>query len=320
MLFALHGGASRGPLSAVDPSNPSHRVPPAMTGQPREAAAATGVGFVPRPTLASNGANGDRIASAGRTGLIAFGAMVCAVVTMALVRGPYGPADAAVASAATDDQGSSRSKTSSESSGSARASSSAVAAGSGSASDLPPDAEAARAQFKSRWRVRDARSSLAAFEQLVKLDGDALKDKELQADVVGLSMLASQLPGDEGERVFGLLTKKTGTHGLDVLYTLITTKGGTQAAETADRLLKNPDVLAAGSKAMQVAYTLRKGTCDEKKATFKTAGEHGDGRAYSQLVDLSKSCSRRRRNLNACCLEDDPDLKAAIEAIEARQK
>jgi eukaryotic-like serine/threonine-protein kinase len=101
-----------------------------------------------------------------------------------------------------------------------------------------------------------------------------------------------------------------------MLLFLITNKGGSQAADTADKLLEQPDVLARGSKAMQVAYLVRKAPCEKKRELFARCGEDGDKRAYGELKIISKNSCGRRRNI--CCYENDKALQAAMEKIEAR--
>jgi hypothetical protein len=99
-----------------------------------------------------------------------------------------------------------------------------------------------------------------------------------------------------------------GTAGPDLLYELLTTRGGSKAAKRADELLRDEAVRSRGSPAMRVAYDLRTAkTCDAKRALYERAGEEGDRRALGQLHVLSRECG-----------SSDPKLKAAIEALKKR--
>jgi hypothetical protein len=122
----------------------------------------------------------------------------------------------------------------------------------------------------------------------------------------------------EAGKLLGLLTGKMAPGGLDILYELTVTRGGTAAADAAGRALEDEHVRAKGSAALQIAWELRhaKG-CDEKIALFDRAKREGDRRAITELQIL-KSC--RRRTPQACCLRDDDRVKETIAAIEARTK
>ncbi|NUP08691.1 MAG: hypothetical protein HOW73_21795 [Polyangiaceae bacterium] len=268
-------------------------------------------------------------ASPGAVAILAFVIGVASIIGIAVLRGPYGPAEAVASAQGADDEGdrpgNGRSKASSSASAShsssARVSSTTAAeASTGEPAataepEVASDAETALAQFKDRWRARDTKGAIAAAERLAELDKDAFKDNDLQSDLVGLTQQMSQMPGKEAERVFTLLTKKTAPYGLDVLLYLVTNKGGSLAADISEKLLEKPEILQRGTKAMQVAYKLRKASCPKKKDFFKEAGEVGDRRALGQLQIISKtSCGRR----NTCCYEKDKDLDAAEAAIEAR--
>ena len=57
--------------------------------------------------------------------------------------------------------------------------------------------------------------------------------------------------------------------------------------------------------------------CDEKKALFGRAATDGDRRSLGQLQQLDRRCGRRSPG---CCFENDPDLRAALDALNARLK
>jgi hypothetical protein len=169
--------------------------------------------------------------------------------------------------------------------------------------------------FLDRVRRNDLKGSVTALEALAGSHPNALKDKEVREQIVELSQRVMLLQGDEPQRMFDVLSSKTGTTGIDILYYLVTSKGGSRAAKAAERILADPKVVERGTEAMQVAWALRNAKCEDKRKYFARAGEHGDIRTLGQLSILNRSCGRRNRG---CCMHKDPDLVAAIDAMEAR--
>ncbi|MEJ7733311.1 MAG: hypothetical protein WKG00_29465 [Polyangiaceae bacterium] len=132
--------------------------------------------------------------------------------------------------------------------------------------------------------------------------------------VVELAMRVMLVEGDASDRVFGLLTGKLEELGVDILYELMTTKGGSRAAKRASDLLARQDIQKRGSGALRIAYELRQASCARKPALFERAQEDGDGRTLGLLVQLNRSCRRR----DACCMHNDPRLKQAVDALRER--
>jgi hypothetical protein len=157
-----------------------------------------------------------------------------------------------------------------------------------------------------------------ALAHLLEMDSKAGEDGEVRGDVVELSMRVMLQPGSDADRVFDMITTKMGTTGIDILYELVTTRGGSRAAARAEEVLKDAAVRARGTPALRIAYDLRvtRG-CDEKKALFGRAQNDGDRRTWGQLQQLNRRCGRRSPG---CCYENDPDLRAALDALEARMK
>ncbi len=169
--------------------------------------------------------------------------------------------------------------------------------------------------FLDRVRRNDLKGSVTSLEALAAEHPDALKDKEVREQIVELSQRVMQVRGDEPQRMFDVLAKKSGTVGIDILYYLVTSKGGSKASKAADVILADTKIVARGSEAMQIAWELRKAPCAKKKALLERASKHGDQRTIGQLFELNRSCGRRNRN---CCMHKDAELEAAIDAIKAR--
>ncbi|NUO48600.1 MAG: hypothetical protein HOV80_07060 [Polyangiaceae bacterium] len=178
-----------------------------------------------------------------------------------------------------------------------------------------PEQREATKLFMDRVRRNDLKGSVSALEDLAAKYPWALKDRDVKEEVVELSQRVTALQTDEPDRMFAVLSSKSGSVGIDILYYLSTSKGGSRASKMADEYLRDPDVVRRGSEAMRIAWELRQAKCDDKKALFPRAGEHGDVRTLGQLQLLNRRCGRRNRS---CCYENDPDLDAALDQLKAR--
>jgi hypothetical protein len=259
-------------------------------------------------------------------------AMTATIFFVAAVRGPVFPeadkpraAASGTSSGEDDPSGSSAGPTKG---GPSVAPSGSAKAGSWGLPDLPglkddkppsvtpgPDEREAVKTFLDRVRKNDLKGSVAALEALAAEHPGAIKDAEVKEEIVELSQRVMQTQGDLPDRMFDVLARKSGTTGIDILYYLVTSKGGSKASKVADRLLADPKIVARGSEAMRIAWELRKATCEAKKPLFPRAGEHGDQRTLGQLFLLNQSCGRRNRG---CCLHKDPGLEAAIDKLKER--
>ncbi|MFO0552272.1 MAG: hypothetical protein U0271_28050 [Polyangiaceae bacterium] len=182
-------------------------------------------------------------------------------------------------------------------------------------SDTPATAEAALAAFHSKMTANDAEGAMDAVAALCSADKEKLKDTKLQGEVVDLSQTATKLPDGAGMRLFQTLVEECAPVGLDVLYTIVVTKGGSEAATIATQLLADEKTLARGTDAMEIAYALYSArTCEAKKALLARAGQYGDSRSLGWLIMMNRPCKRR----TACCTYRDPALEGAIAAIRAR--
>jgi tRNA A-37 threonylcarbamoyl transferase component Bud32 len=167
-----------------------------------------------------------------------------------------------------------------------------------------------------RGELQEAISSL---ERLAESSPGITDDSEARGWIMTLLIRASMLPDrPEAGRLLQLLTGKLAPGGLDILYEVTVTRGGTAAANEAARVLEDERVRARGSAAMRIAWELRHAkTCDDKIALFDRAKREGDGRAVTELQIL-KSCSRRTPQ--SCCLRDDNRVKEAIAVIQSRPR
>jgi hypothetical protein len=181
---------------------------------------------------------------------------------------------------------------------------------------LAADARAVREKLRKELQFGRFKTALDALAELLELAPSSPQDPEVRADIVELSMRVMLLTGGEPDRMFDLVTTKMGTTGIDILYELLTTRGGSRAAARAEELLKDETIRARGTPAVRIAYELRVTSgCDQKKALFPRAASDGDGRTLGQLQLLNRRCGRHS---GTCCLQNDPDLRQTMDAIKAR--
>jgi hypothetical protein len=181
---------------------------------------------------------------------------------------------------------------------------------------VPANTREARAKFIKDVQNRRTKDAVASLSQLLDIDPFAPKDSDVREAVVELAMRVMLLEGNETATVFNLISGHMGTTGADILYELVTTRGGSRAAKLAEEVLKNESVRERGTPALRIAYDLRKAkSCDDKIALLDRATADGDGRTFGQLQLVNRECSRRS---SECCLRNHPKLKEALEAIRAR--
>lgn len=160
-------------------------------------------------------------------------------------------------------------------------------------------------------------NAVTTLERLLKVAPSAAADRELVDAIVDLSQRITQLDGPAPDRLFDLIAHEMGTAGGDLLYELMTTKGGSRAAKRAEDLLRDAGLRGRASPAMRIAYELRSAKrCDDKVALLARAASDGDGRTLGQLQLLNRSCLPS----SDCCLHNDARLRAAMDAIKARQR
>lgn len=123
-----------------------------------------------------------------------------------------------------------------------------------------------------------------------------------------LVMLLEREGDKRANKVFDAITGKLGASGVDILYEIVQSRGGTRASKRATALLRTPEVLARGTSAARLAFQLRDAPCDKKLAMLDEAAAHGDGRTLQVLETSATSCFDKSR----------PALRQAIGAIRAR--
>lgn len=177
-----------------------------------------------------------------------------------------------------------------------------------------PEAIAAWKKVDDFMKKRLAKESVDALEQLLDVDPSAPQDKDVRQAVTKLVPDAALLRNETSEKMNNLLSSRMGSVGIDIMYELVATRGGTVAAQDAEKILREESMRARGTEAMRMAYDMRYASgCDAKKALFDRAKAEGDSRTVMELK-LLKECRRG----NTCCLRNDQAVDDLIAELEKK--
>lgn len=167
-------------------------------------------------------------------------------------------------------------------------------------------------------KQNDWEAVVAGVEKVLRMDPDAIDDPAVSKSLLAYTVRACINEGAACKGMMDLLSERAGTAGPDLLFELITTKGGTSAQKRADRLLADPSVMRGASEALRIAYELRKASgCGAVEKLYPEVEKKGDHRALRELKILQ---SRRQCRARGCCLNgQDPAVKRLERAILDRQ-
>ncbi len=175
-----------------------------------------------------------------------------------------------------------------------------------------------RSRFLLDLRTGHLTDATAGLENLVAGDAPSLEDPDVRGGILDLALRLAVVGGRDADHVFDLVANRTGTRGPDLLFAMVTTKGGSRAAKRAEDMLRDEPLRDRGTPALRIAYDLRATRCGDKPSLFDRAAAEGDGRTLGQLTMLNQDCRRGWRRTTDCCFPRDPALVAAIEALRTR--
>lgn len=110
------------------------------------------------------------------------------------------------------------------------------------------------------------------------------------------------------DAMFDVLEHKLGGAGLDVLYDVVESKGGSRAATRAAELLRKEPTHARASAALRIALDLRDAPCVDMLKLLDRAVQDGDGRALVVLQTFGLACFRKSREVDQAIT----DLRARL--------
>ncbi len=196
-----------------------------------------------------------------------------------------------------------------------------IGAGSGNAGMAGFGALAIRDRLPGHIRLRKIGPFMDDLERLLAIEPTAIDRADVRkmiADAATYGLVAGPngAVSPEGERVFTFLTTRAGTAGPDILFDLVTTRGGTRAATYAEDILKREDIRAKGTPALRIAYDLRfAASCQDGIALFGRAKTDGDRRVLAALFTMAR-CGRAPTD---CCIGNDPAYRDVVRVINSKK-
>lgn len=185
---------------------------------------------------------------------------------------------------------------------------------------LPPPAPRTgelASQFREDVRLDRWRAAAIALQAWLDADETALDQEDDWQKARQVALRAAFAEVENIEVLFETIADTPGERGLELLYDIVESQGGSRGATLAWAELKRPEVRARLSPALSVAVDLRLASCRDKPAFFDRAARDGDERAQRVLKILgSPRCVPYR---GECCWRKHPGLESAMETIAGRE-
>jgi serine/threonine-protein kinase len=193
-------------------------------------------------------------------------------------------------------------------------------ASAGSAKEVPievdgVDAAGWRARLKSAVDTKEHGRGVQAVLALVTLEPAAFAERDLRAAAVAHLVGAEFDNNQRMDEVWKALSERGGVEGLEVVYDVVRTRGGTKAARRAVGILRSSEVAARIPVDMRMAFELRTAPCDQRKAILARAGNEGEARVLAELTLMREAdCDSDE----PCCFRDTKVLADAIKQLKAK--
>ncbi|MBK9262275.1 MAG: serine/threonine protein kinase [Polyangiaceae bacterium] len=159
------------------------------------------------------------------------------------------------------------------------------------------DAEIAtlKSKYQIAWRGRDWRGAAREAITLAKGAPQAFDEVDLAQRTERLAIILSKENAET--ELLEMLANDLGSKGIDILYALVEGQGRAPVAVAAMKLLQDEKIRSKGTPAMQIAFALRIGACDEKLKLLPRAAKEGDSRTRQVLETLGRDCFPRSADL-----------------------
>jgi serine/threonine-protein kinase len=182
------------------------------------------------------------------------------------------------------------------------------------------DAEKAASARKLMRSATDAKEwgrGAEAVATLAEASPTAFDDRSVVNDTIAIAAGIMVGGGEKADKVFDALTNKLGVTGLDILYEIVSTRGGSKAASRAADVLRQTDVIERASPALRIAMELREASaCQGRLALLERARTEGDTRAVAVLDNMRQlPCAAKS---GECCFKTNPAVADTIKQIYAR--
>jgi serine/threonine-protein kinase len=171
-------------------------------------------------------------------------------------------------------------------------------------------------------RIKEAHGSRSwedvaeAVIELVAVDPSALGKESLARAIHSSLVQLEARRRDSADKLFVALAERGGPSGLDLLYGLLSSRGGTSAAKRAEEILSRPEVRKRASPPLAIALELRQTRCKDKPSLFERAAREGDRRALLYLDRLQSM--RCTPSIGECCFHNHRGLSRSITALRDR--
>jgi serine/threonine-protein kinase len=174
-----------------------------------------------------------------------------------------------------------------------------------------------RARLDKAARIKDWVLGAKAFLALARLDPASLDDPLTGPRVVAVAAgIAYEGRSELADPVFDALSTRLGTRGLDLLYELALSRGGTRGGQRARALLARADVKEREPPALRIAFEFFVAPCATRRTLLDRAAVEGDRRTLVQLEAAHGArCANRK---DPCCFREDPAMVDAIAKLKAR--
>lgn len=179
------------------------------------------------------------------------------------------------------------------------------------------DAAGYRAHIERAVSIKEWALGARAVVALARLEPTFLENDGVRAQVVVVAAgIGHESKTELADAVFNALTSSLGPSGLDVLYELALSRGGTRAGQRARGILSRPGVREHATPALRVAFEFFVAGCAARRALLEKAVEQGDRRVLVQLeAARGTKCTARGES---CCLYDDARVANAIATLHAK--
>jgi serine/threonine-protein kinase len=178
-------------------------------------------------------------------------------------------------------------------------------------------AAAARKLMRAATESREWGRGAEGLATLAEVSPSSFEDRSVVNDTIAIAAGIEVGGGEKSEKVFDALTNKLGGAGLDILYEIVSTRGGSKAATRAAEILRQKEVIERASPALRIAMELRDATaCKDRLALLERARTEGDTRAVAVLDNLRQlDCVAKS---GECCFKTNQAVADTIKQIYAR--
>jgi serine/threonine-protein kinase len=185
----------------------------------------------------------------------------------------------------------------------------------------PTDTDVAgwRARLDKATQIKGWVLGAKAILALAQLDPAFLDDADTRTRVVAVAAgIAFENRSELADAVFDTLSARLGASGLDTLYDLMVSRGGTRGGQRARAILADPAVVPRETPALRVAFDFFVGNCSARRALLDRAASDGDRRTLVLMeVAHGARCSSKK---DPCCFREDPAMADSINRLKTRLK